>query len=401
MTRLANGFSLPEQKERLELFCKLKDYEIVDYYTDEGISAKRGNYRPEYERLQNDIKAKRINTIVALKLDRITRSVYDWEDLITFLEENDAYIDCVNDEVNTTNANGKMISRLLMSVSQNEIERTSERTKIGLAGAIKEGHIPGKDPLGYKRENKKLVIDYATKDIVIRIYDLYYNGNSYKTISNIFNSEKVLGKENWRDSTIVGIIENEVYKGDYVHGKSTKHPTYYENVVEPLISKEMWEDCQVQKKKNSRSYKRTLTYLYLQKLKCPKCNRILGGKATTKKNGKAYFYYYCHDCKIEFKENIITDYFSQFIDELTEYDSVVNQFFLPMIKQKFDEPKEQLEKEIKNQNNKLERITKAYVNGVFELDEYKEQRKIVENAIKELENELVTTDCTEELKIFY
>ena len=84
-------------------------------------------------------------------------------------------------------------------------------------------------------QSNKLVIDYATKDIVIRIYDLYYNGNSYKTISNIFNSEKVLGKTNWRDSTIVGIIENEIYKGDYVHGKSTKHPTYYENVVEPLI----------------------------------------------------------------------------------------------------------------------------------------------------------------------
>lgn len=398
MIRLANGFSLPEQKERLELFCKLKNYEIVDYYTDEGISAKRGNYRPEYERLQNDIKSKRINTIVALKLDRITRSVYDWEDLITFLEENDAYIDCVNDEVNTTNANGKMISRLLMSVSQNEIERTSERTKIGLVGAIKEGHIPGKDPLGYKRKDKKLVIDYATKDIVIRIYDLYYNGNSYKTISNIFNSEKVLGKTNWRDSTIVGIIENEIYKGDYVHGKSTKHPTYYENVVESLISKEMWEDCQVQKKKNSRSYKRTLTYLYLQKLKCPKCNRILGGKATTKKNGKAYFYYYCHDCKIEFKENVITDYFSQFIDELTEYDSVVNQFFLPMIKQKFDEPKEQLEKEIKKQNDKLERIRKAYINGAFDLDVYNSERKVVENAIKELENELATTDCSEEFR---
>ena len=43
------------KKERLELFCKLKDYEIVDYYTDEGISAKRGNYRPEYERLQNEL----------------------------------------------------------------------------------------------------------------------------------------------------------------------------------------------------------------------------------------------------------------------------------------------------------------------------------------------------------
>ena len=392
------GFSLPEQKERLESFCKFKGYEIIDYYEDAGISAKTGNHRPEFERLKNDIKAKKVNTIVALKLDRITRSIYDWENLMTFLDENDAYLDCVNDEINTTSANGKMISRLLMSVSQNEIERTSERTKIGMAGAIKQGHIPHVAPLGYKHENKKLVIDYTTKDIVIRIFDLYYNGMSYKKISNLLNKEKVLGKDNWRDSTIVGIIENEIYKGDFVHGKSTKHPTYYEDVVEPIISKEMWEDCQVQKKKNSRSYQRTLTYLYLQKLKCPKCGRILGGKATTKKNGKVYYYYYCNDCKIQFKEKVINDYFSQFINELTEYDSVVNQFFLPMIKQKFDEPREQLEKEINNQKNKLERIKKAYVNGVFELQEYNEERKIVEKAISELENKLDSTDCAEELR---
>lgn len=392
------GFSLPEQRERLETFCKFKGYEIVDYYEDAGISAKTGNYRPEFERLKNDIKAKKINTIVALKLDRITRSIYDWENLMTFLDENGAYLDCVNDEINTTSANGKMISRLLMSVSQNEIERTSERTKIGLAGAIKSGHIPHIAPLGYKHEDKKLVIDYSTKDVVIRIFDLYYNGYSYQKISNLFNDEKVLGKENWRDSTIVNILENEIYKGDFVHGKRTKHPIYYENVVEPIVSKEMWEDCQVQKKKNSRSYKRTLTYLYLQKLKCPKCGRILGGKATTKKNGNTYYYYYCNDCKIEFKEKVINDYFSQFISELVEYDSVVNQFFLPMIKQKFDEPKEQLEKEIKEQNNKLERIKKAYINGVFELKEYNEEKKIVEKAISELESKLDTTDCVEELK---
>ena len=317
---------------------------------------------------------------------------------MTFLDDNNAYLDCVNDEINTTSANGKMISRLLMSVSQNEIERTSERTKVGMAGAIKSGHIPHKAPLGYKHENKKLVIDYSTKDVVIRIFDLYYNGLSYHKISNVLNEEKVLGKDNWCDSTIIGITENEIYKGDFIHGKKTKHPTYYEDVVDSIISKEMWEDCQVQKKKNSRSYQRTLTYLYLQKLKCPKCNRILGGKATTKKNGKSYFYYYCHDCKIEFQEKLINDYFNQFIDELIEYDSVVNQFFLPMIKQKFDEPKEQLEKEINEQKSKLDRIKKAYVNGVFELKEYNEEKKIVEKAIIELENKLNTTDCAEELR---
>ena len=317
---------------------------------------------------------------------------------MTFLDENDAYIDCANDEVNTTNANGKMVSRLLMSVSQNEIERTSERTKVGLAGAIKQGHLPSQAPLGYKHENKKLVIDYSTKDVVVRIFELYYNGNSYQTISNILNEEQVLGKTNWRDSTITAILENEVYKGDFVHGKRTKHPTYYENVVEPLVSKEMWEDCQAQKKKNSRAYQRTLTYLFLQKIHCPRCNNLMGGKATKKKNGNVYYYYYCNDCKINLKENVIEEYFENFINEIVEYDSVVNQFFLPMIKQKFDEPKELLEKELDKQNAKLDRIRKAYISGAFDLEEYNAEKKIVDEAISKIQSELNTTNITEELK---
>ena len=317
---------------------------------------------------------------------------------MTFLDENDAYIDCANDEVNTTNANGKMISRLLMSVSQNEIERTSERTKVGLAGAIKQGHLPSQAPLGYKHENKKLVIDYSTKDVVVRIFELYYNGNSYQTISNILNEEQVLGKTNWRDSTITAILENEVYKGDFVHGKRTKHPTYYENVVEPLVSKEMWEDCQAQKKKNSRAYQRTLTYLFLQKIRCPRCNNLMGGKATKKKNGNVYYYYYCNDCKLNLKENVIEEYFENFINEIVEYDSVVNQFFLPMIKQKFDEPKELLEKELDKQNAKLDRIRKAYISGAFDLEEYNVEKKIVDEAISKIQSELNTTNITEELK---
>ena len=388
------GFSLPEQKERLEAYCKFKGFVIKDYYTDAGISAKTGNYRPEFERLKEDIKSKKINTIIALKQDRITRSIFDWEELMRFLEENDSYLDCVNDDINTTNANGKMVSRILMSVSQQEIERTSERTKVGLAGAIKQGHIPHQAPLGYKHENKKLVIDHLTKDVVIRIFELYHKGMSYQKISTLFNKEQVLGKTNWRDSSIVAILENEIYKGDFVHGKRTKHPTYYENVVEPIVSKEMWEECQVQKKKNSKSYQRTLTYLFLQKLRCPKCNRILGGKATQKKNGNIYYYYYCHDCKINFKESLVEEYFNDFVNELVEYDSVVNQFFLPMIKQKFDEPQEELKKDINKQNDKLERIKRAYINGVFSLEEYNDERKLVESALEKLQNELdEATSC--------
>lgn len=56
------GFSLPEQESRLRTMCEYKGYEIYDVYKDEGISAKTGNYRPEFERLLNDIKNKKVNT---------------------------------------------------------------------------------------------------------------------------------------------------------------------------------------------------------------------------------------------------------------------------------------------------------------------------------------------------
>ena len=109
-------------------------------------------------------------------------------------------------------------------------------------------------------EKLKIVLDFATNENIDKIIVLGDIFNNYyeltvasKEISTLFNKEKVLGKDNWRDSTIFNILQNEIYKGDFVHGKRTKHPTYYENVVEPIISKVMWEECQFQKRNNSKN----------------------------------------------------------------------------------------------------------------------------------------------------
>lgn len=196
-----DGFSLPEQEKRLTEFCNFKGYEIYKVYTDEGISTK-DDKRPAYKEMMRDVKDKKINVIVAFKLDRLTRSVYDIEKLMRFVNENDYDIDCMADESNTTTSNGRMVMRIMTSVSQNEIEKCSERTKFGMVGAIKAGHITNQPPLRFKRENKKLIPDSLTKDIIVRIYDLYLERKSYQSIANIYNEEKVLGKTNWRDSTI-------------------------------------------------------------------------------------------------------------------------------------------------------------------------------------------------------
>lgn len=75
------GFSLGEQEERLRKFCKFKRYEIFKVYKDAGISAK-SDKRLAYQEMLEDIKSKNINVIVAFKLDRLTRSVYDIEKLM-------------------------------------------------------------------------------------------------------------------------------------------------------------------------------------------------------------------------------------------------------------------------------------------------------------------------------
>ncbi len=394
------GFSLPEQKERLEAYCKFNGYKIVEYYTDAGISAKTGNHRPEYDRMLEDGKQGKINMIIALKLDRITRSTRDWETLMDYLEKYNINIAFVNDDINTTTANGKMVSRIMMSVSQNEIERTSERTIIGLEGAIKQGHIPARAPLGYKHIDKKLVPDPLTKDIVIRIYNLYFEGLTYNTIAKLFNKEKVCGKTNWKDTSILKIITNVIYKGDYIQGKTTRNPRYFEDVVEPIVSKELWDSCQVQKKKNQRNYMRSQTYIFLQKLKCPKCGRILAGGASHKiKADKWYYYYRCEKCRGNIREHEIEDSIKELLSDIFEYDSVVNEFFLPVLQNKIHNPKEDFEKEITNLNNKKIRIRKAYIDELFTEEEYKEETNIIENKIKDLQKKILENEQVSKLNL--
>lgn len=371
------GFSMGEQEERLIEYCKFKRYEVYKVYKDPGISAKNDK-RPAYQEMMQDMRDGKINVIVAFKLDRLTRSVYDVEKLMKQVNDCECEIDCMADESNTVTSNGRMVMRIITSVSQNEIEKCSERTKFGMVGAIEAGHIPIGKCLGFKRDNKKLVPDPLTKDVIVKIFNLYLEGNSHQKIANILNEEKVLGRTNWLDSTIQKILSNELYKGDFVHGKRTKNPNYYENVVEPIVSKETWENCQYQKKRNARHYERKATYLFTNKLKCSKCGRFLGGCATTKKNGNKYYYYKCEHCKTYFSEIDIEEQLKWFLIELNKQDELINDYYAPFIKSKLDNKQIDYDKEIKDLDKQLDRIKTAYIKGILKIENF-------ENEINQIE----------------
>ena len=105
------GFSLGEQKEKLLQLCAFKGYEVFNVYEDAGISAKDMEHRPAFQEMLQDMRNGKINYIVAYKLDRVTRSVRDLEELIAQLELHNTYLVCDKDDVNTSTANRKIFCK--------------------------------------------------------------------------------------------------------------------------------------------------------------------------------------------------------------------------------------------------------------------------------------------------
>lgn len=199
---------------------------------------------------------------------------------------------------------------------------------------------------------------------------MYLEGKSYQQISNTLNAEKVLYPKHWRDTTIMKIIYNKIYMGDYEKGKcGNKEPVVYMNVVEPIISRAMWQEAQLQKEKNQRSYCRDRVYIFFQKLKCPKCNSIMKCKGSGGAK-KKYMYYTCEHCKTYYREDKIEECLQRFILELVEYDMSVKKYFLPILADNKETKTEKLDQEIDTLQKKKDRIKKAYLSGVVEMGDF-------------------------------
>ena len=386
------GFSLGEQEEKLLQLCKFKELEVYKVYKDAGISAKDMEHRPQFQAMLQDMKEGKINYIVAYKLDRITRSVRDLEELISVLEQYNCFLLCDRDDVNTSTANGRFFVRMLTVLSQLEIEIVSERTKFGLNGAIKSGHIPGQRPFGYtKSEDKKMIVDNATRPYVEKIFDMYLEGKSFQQIANYFKENNIYPKKKWRDTTIQKIIDNKIYMGDYEQYKrigkqENLEPIVYMNVVEPIISRAKWEECQRQKERNQRTYTRDRIYTFFQRLKCPDCGRIMKCKGSGGSKRK-YMYYTCEHCHVNFNENYVEELLESFIYDLLEYDMAVKKFFLPILEDKNNKiDTTTIDKEIRNLEKQRDRIKQAYIKGIVEMEDFKEDYKLIEDKLANLEN---------------
>ena len=175
---------------------------------------------------------------------------------------------------------------------------------------------------------------------------MYLEGKSYQTISNILNKEKVLAPKKWIDTSIEKIINNKIYIGDFERYKRTdsKETILYQNVVEPIISRAMFDDVQAQKEKNQRAYCRDRVYIFMQKVICPKCGKLMTCKGTGGLKRK-YMYYYCNECNLYLREDLIEQVTMPMIMNLIEYDMTVKKYFFPVLADKKEKNTSKLDKE--------------------------------------------------------
>lgn len=311
------GYSLDEQERRIKEYCKYKEINIYKIFREEGKSAKNTEGRPMFNKMLEEMENNKFNAIVIYKLDRFTRSIVDLDNTLKKMEKKKCDLMSVTEEINTSTAFGKFFVRIIVLLAQLEIEQTSERTIMGLEGAVKEGVYIGQAPLGYKRyKDKKLVIFEEEALTIRKIFNLYLKGYSYYYIAKLLIAEGNLLRK-WKDNIIQKIINNKVYCGDIEHRKTEKDKEMiiFENVVPAIVSKDIFNECQMLIEKNKQSFGSSLTYMFGKTLYCHKCGALL--KVSTAKD-KGIKHYVCDRCK-NFNEKKIEEALLNEISNIAEF----------------------------------------------------------------------------------
>ena len=386
--QVREGFSLDEQEEEMKRLCEYKNYQIYKVYREEGVSAKNMN-RPKFQEMIQDLKDGKINRIIVYKLDRLTRSIQDLEVICKFIEKYHCSLDSVSEEINTDTATGVFFIRMTTILAQLEIERTSERTKFGLKGAAKNGHFCGKAPIGYRKINKELVIDDLESEVVKEIFDDYVNGLSVCTITKKLNNKNALNR-NWRTTTIDRMLSNYIYCGDYLYGKRAKNmkPIHLEDICPAIIDKETFKMVQTQKERNLKNYTRKHTYVYMQKIVCSKCNKIMGGSSTTSKNKPTQIYYKCNCCNTRINEKKIEKPLMLFLNDMLDYYLLIDNNFKSFFNEDLSIEINKYNKMLDKCNKKLKKIKEAYLDDLIDKDEFITEEKTIKSQINDLEFKL-------------
>ncbi|ABX43354.1 recombinase family protein [Lachnoclostridium phytofermentans] len=376
-----HGFSLEAQREALTKYAKEHDMEITGVYIDEGITArKKYNRRKEFMRLIEGVKEKSFDLILFTKLDRWFRNISDYYKIQETLETYEVNWKTIFESYDTSTASGRLHINIMLSVAQDEADRTSERIRSVFENKIKNKEIvTGKQPYAYVINNKTIEVDEDKAELIRDIFKYYNDVRSVNATMKHMNQKYNLHKsyDFYRET-----LRTRKYTGDF-----RGVPDYYPQI----ISTDLFDSVQDSKSSYIRENQTMRLYIFSGLIQCKECGLKMNGMQTVTSANK-FMTYRCrnaatyHRCsnRLSIREDKIELYLLNNIQLL--YDTHVEKLRI----QKKNKKKKHIDKsKIKL---KLKKLKELYVNDLIDIDDYKkdynEYMKILSEA--DLEDTAVT-----------
>ncbi len=247
--------SLDAQREACEAYIKSQAGEgwhlIRTHYDDGGVSGGTLD-RPALQQLLADIKARKVDTVVVYKVDRLTRSLSDFAKIVEVFDRRGVSFVSVTQQFNTTTSMGRLTLNMLLSFAQFEREVTGERIRDKIAASKRKGMwMGGFVPLGYDAKDRTLVINEPEAETVRTIFRLYLEHGNVRRVKEEADrlglATKVRKTENGRmrggrplsRGYIYKLLGNPLYAGRIAHKGEV-----YEGQHEAIIDAETWEAVQ-------------------------------------------------------------------------------------------------------------------------------------------------------------
>lgn len=351
------NYSIEVQEERLEAFCKAKNWDIYNTYIDGGYSGATID-RPDLKRMLNDLSD--IDVVVVYKLDRLSRSQKDTLELIEdhFLKKNVDFVS-VTETLDTSTPFGKAMLGILSVFAQLERETIAERMRMGHIKRAENG-LRGMggdyDPAGYTRKDGLLELIEDEAIHIKRAFDIYEQCHSITEVQKRLKEE---GYPVWRFRRYRDILSNPLYTG---------HVTFagkiYTGKHKAIISQEQFERVQVllERHKGNNTHKAKKSLLS-GLLKCHHCGESFVSYSTgiSKKNPKKYYYYICRARRFpsEYDEKCMNKNWSRSKLEKVIINELKN-ITVANAKSKKEKQAVDYEKMIKNIDNKISRLVELY-----------------------------------------
>ena len=410
-SQLEDGYSIEEQKAKLESYCDIKDWHVYKAYTDGGFSGSTTE-RPALEQLIKDAQSKLFDTVLVYKLDRLSRSQKDTLYLIEdiFLKNNIEFVSLL-ENFDTSTPFGRAVIGLLSVFAQLEREQIKERMQLGKLGRAKAGKsmMWAKTSYGYdyNKETGSMTINEYEALAVKEIYSSYLAGMSITKLRDKIN-EEYPKQPSWSYRTIRGILANPVYCGLNQYKGQTFQGTH-----KPIISLADFEQTQRELAKRQQTAKELSNprpfqakYMLSGLAQCGYCHAplkvILGQK---RKDGTRFKRYECYQ-RHPRKTRGVTVYNDNKKCESGYYDmELLEHYVLTRIAQLQNDPdkikelfsddtspavdKQAIQKQIDSLTLKLSKLNDLYLDDRITLDELRaksadfiKQRSALEEEMK-------------------